>query len=113
MTTSKSGGREIEIKYTSTTSDEVQLRRRKYFLEYNHGVDWDTYIRMYESQDGNCACCGDTLDMYAKSTVLDHDHETGLARSILCSRCNAAAGMVQESSERAMKLFEYLRKFGR
>ena len=42
--------------------------------------------------------------------MLDHDHATGKFRGWLCTRCNAALGMVGDNSETLLALVEYLRK---
>jgi len=36
-----------------------------------------------------CAICGDD-----KRLVIDHNHETGVVRGILCSRCNTLEGVL-------------------
>ncbi|MFB6632167.1 endonuclease domain-containing protein [Streptomyces sp. NPDC056362] len=40
-------------------------------------------------QAGRCAVCGDT----GRRLVLDHDHETGLARGWPCVSCNTREGL--------------------
>lgn len=52
---------------------------------------------------GQCIRCGIT-------THVDHDHETGQVRGLLCSRCNTAEGCLLGSPIRAERLAAYLRK---
>ena len=42
-----------------------------------------------------CEICG----LSDRKWEIDHDHETGLVRGLLCSRCNSALGMFLESPE--------------
>lgn len=42
---------------------------------------------LYVWQDGMCAICG-----IAEYDVVDHDHQTGLVRGLLCAGCNSAEG---------------------
>lgn len=46
--------------------------------------DYDGYRALHTWQDKRCAMCGRD----GEKTVLDHCHETGLARGFLCSSCN-------------------------
>lgn len=42
---------------------------------------------MYDWQDGRCATCGARGGL-----VIDHDHDTGLIRGLLCRSCNIVEG---------------------
>ena len=45
--------------------------------------------------------------------VIDHDHETGTVRGIICFLCNHALGRIADRSSTAERMTEYLRKHGR
>ncbi|SDN72521.1 endonuclease domain-containing protein [Geodermatophilus sp. DSM 45219] len=45
---------------------------------------------MRAAQDGRCAICGDPAQH------LDHDHETGATRQLLCQRCNHGLGLFRD-----------------
>jgi hypothetical protein len=47
------------------------------------GSDLDAYLDMEAWQDGRCAVCG-----ISRPLVIDHDHDTGLIRGLLCKSCN-------------------------
>lgn len=81
------------------------------------GVDPDWYDRKLAEQGGGCAICGST-EGYKRNgrerrLPVDHDHETGLAREILCDPCNHAVGMVRESPDIAIGVAMYLLKHGK
>jgi hypothetical protein len=42
---------------------------------------------LIKMQDGRCAICPSTAKL-----IVDHDHETGLVRGLLCRRCNQWEG---------------------
>jgi hypothetical protein len=44
-----------------------------------------------EAQDDRCAICGDPGPQH-----LDHDHETGKIRRLLCQRCNQGLGLFRD-----------------
>ena len=57
--------------------------------------DWDKLYNIYLSQS-NCEECGIELTYDKRNTTttkcLDHDHETGEFRNILCNLCNVKRG---------------------
>jgi hypothetical protein len=57
---------------------------RKYKLRTSEIAD------LKAAQDGRCAICGDPAQH------LDHDHETGATRQMLCQRCNQGLGLFRD-----------------
>ena len=85
---------------------------RKYNLPIKYGITTAKFAEMLLLQGGKCACCNDQFAMEGKKTnrpCVDHNHNTGEVRSLLCGRCNLAAGNVFDSSQRAEQLATYLR----
>ena len=56
-----------------------------------YGVDFHDWALMFERQNGLCGVCGFRLTMDFKTHV-DHDHETGKVRGLLCHKCNILLG---------------------
>jgi hypothetical protein len=81
-------------------------------LKKNFGLTVAEYGQILVSQNGVCAACGqlETRTMRGKVTTLcvDHDHETGKIRGLLCFHCNTALGLVKENISRLLKLIAYL-----
>lgn len=89
-------------------------RVRKYNLPVKYGITAAKFAEMLLSQGGKCACCGGAFVMEgAKNNrpCVDHNHKSGEVRSLLCGRCNLAAGNVLDSSEMAEKLAAYLKRW--
>jgi hypothetical protein len=58
-----------------------------------HGITLDKYHSLLEWQDFCCAICGtDVVSVASRQTHIDHDHETGKVRGILCGKCNTGLG---------------------
>lgn len=70
---------------------EVKRADRSAYLKRKYGITIERYDELLASQGGECAICGrePRPDI---SLHLDHDHESGQLRGILCFRCNNALG---------------------
>jgi hypothetical protein len=62
---------------------------------------------MFAQQGGVCAICGEPRPE-ERTLHVDHDHETGLIRGLLCFRCNQAIGSLQEDHDIFQKAADYL-----
>lgn len=87
------------------------MRDKKIRTKRVYGISLEEKERIFESQGRKCASCGRTESGSKKGWTMDHSHETGELRGILCSPCNVALGMVNDSIERLHQLETYLRKF--
>lgn len=61
---------------------------------------------MIEAQGGACAIC--RLEFGDKSPRIDHCHETGVVRGLLCMKCNSGLGMFGDRPERIQAALDYL-----
>ena len=82
---------------------------RRHHLKKFYGVTPDDYERMLEMQNGRCAICRSPADTsFHKRLCIDHNHETGAVRGLLCSKCNSAIGLLNDSPELMYKAAEYV-----
>lgn len=56
-------------------------------------VDYD---RIYQIQQGRCAICKKHQTEFKTRLSVDHNHETGLIRGLLCRRDNQMIGIVEK-----------------
>jgi hypothetical protein len=70
-------------------------------------LTYPDYLRMLEEQQGLCAMC-DRPGEGRGGLHVDHCHETGKVRGILCGSCNKGLGFLQESPELLRKAAWYL-----
>jgi|688.fasta_scaffold494711_2 hypothetical protein len=103
-----------EIKSKTSEYKKANIdKQSKYAYAYTlkkYGMTFDDYNKMFEEQNGCCASCGDHQILFTKRLVVDHNHETGKVRALLCSNCNTALGLLKENEERILSLLEYNRK---
>ncbi len=60
---------------------------------------------MYLLQEGKCKGC----DKESNRTLnVDHDHETGKIRGLLCGNCNRGIGLLGDNIETLQNLIKYL-----
>lgn len=69
------------------------------------------FLAMLEAQDKRCAICRHH-PRTAADFVIDHNHKTGVVRGLLCSKCNTALGMFQDSPDVLDAAIEYLEEHG-
>ena len=83
-------------------------RKRCLNLQRNYGITSKQYDSMYAEQEGKCFICGDAHEVLH----VDHNHNTGEVRKLLCICCNTAFGKARESVPILEKLLEYGRMYG-
>jgi hypothetical protein len=84
-------------------------------LKHLYGLTVQDYERMHAEQNGLCAICGQPETLTAPSgkltrLTIDHDHETDVVRGLLCRKCNAALGSLNDSVEIVRAALAYLEK---
>lgn len=88
-----------------------RLCRNRYQAEYRKVHQYGISDKMYESrlklQKGGCAICGKPPDG-RKKLAIDHDHDTGEVRGLLCSNCNNALGLLEDDVKRFRRAIQYL-----
>lgn len=81
-----------------------QVERRKRCRRF--GLSVDDYEQMLAEQLGVCAICGAAPE--GKRLAIDHDHQTGRVRGLLCTFCNIALGGFRDSPELLGRAISYL-----
>jgi hypothetical protein len=91
-------------KYPTTAEQKQRAYERN--IKRNYGITVDDYNAMYESQGGLCLGCkrGNNGSRFH----IDHCHTTGEVRGLLCSKCNAALGLLEDNIETLSNLIVYL-----
>lgn len=69
----------------------------------------DEYAALVQGANGKCELCGVKLtDDGPSREVIDHDHNTGSVRGLLCNNCNMGLGYVADSPDLLEQLAQYL-----
>jgi hypothetical protein len=76
---------------------------RHYHLKHRYGIGADEFDELVRQQGGVCAICGRPDPEH-----VDHSHETGEVRGILCFNCNGGLGQFRNSIDALIAAAEYL-----
>lgn len=76
-----------------------------------HGLRPEDYGALFDAQDGRCAICREepAEDQFLH---IDHDHETGRVRGLLCPPCNMGLGHFRDNADRMTAAVAYLAQSG-
>ena len=88
---------------------------RTYRLKKDFNLTPDEYDNMLQKQSGLCAICyqpetSKNKRGNIKKLAVDHNHETGRLRDLLCARCNQAIGLLDENTDRLRAAAVYLER---
>ena len=87
------------------------IRARSNELRRNYGITLEDYDRMLQDQGGACMVCLTTAESQRYGRLhIDHDHETGEVRGLLCHHCNTALGLLNEDVSRMAAMIAYITK---
>lgn len=88
-------------------------RIRESGLIRNFGLTLEQYNKMHDAQDGKCAICNnpETITRNGKVRMLavDHCHDSGKVRGLLCGNCNPMIGYAKDKIEVLERAIVYLR----
>jgi len=107
--------RAAQDRYRLRHLDDIRARSRKnqkYNREYRfhwslknkYEITFDEYSNMVISQSGRCAICRIESD----DLHIDHDHDSGQVRGLLCPQCNQALGMFRDTPGILKEAAKYL-----
>lgn len=104
--------------YNKARRDAFPGAHREYGFQRYYGISLAEYQRMFVEQNGVCAICeqpekAKTQKGRLKWLSVDHDHETGAVRALLCLACNHALGAVNDDPDILQKAADYIERHKR
>ncbi len=82
----------------------VRQANRRQLLKREYGMTPEEYDALMAKQDCCCGICGKR----SKKLDVDHDHDTGAVRGLLCRACNVALGNLGDTAEGLQRALDYL-----
>ena len=83
-------------------------------LKRMYGITLEQWQEMFDNQDGRCAVCGKEESAVhhsgkRRNLAVDHCHDTGIVRGLLCTECNRGIGSFRDNIEFLENAIRYLR----
>lgn len=92
--------------YRKENEFSVKRSTRNSHLKRTYGITLEQFEYQKHIQGGRCVIC-----QKEKPLVVDHDHETGKMRALLCATCNAGIGMLGDDYGTIRRAEKYVRKW--
>lgn len=83
--------------------------RREYVIKKKFGISQKEYNKLLKEQNNVCVLCGRSEEL-DRNFAIDHCHNSGKIRGLLCFKCNTGLGSFGDSIELLLKAVEYLKK---
>lgn len=93
--------------YYKAKAKEPFLNRRRR-LKSKYGLSQEDINNMLSKQNGKCLGC--LVDLSISIMAIDHNHNTGLVRGLLCTLCNLSLGQVKDNPDTLHRLAGYLER---
>jgi hypothetical protein len=87
----------------SGLESEDAIMRRKY------NISIEEFNELLILQNNSCAICKKHINAIRRRMNVDHDHETGKVRGILCTGCNTGLGHLGDNIQGLETAIEYLK----
>lgn len=85
-------------------------RVKNHNLKKEYGLTIEGYNSMLRGQKGKCAICSASKNNDGKKLYVDHCHETGRIRGLLCRKCNTGLGLLGDRLKDILKVKTYLER---
>lgn len=118
----RADGRNVVIRQRYEQGDAGKATRKRYAQgetaansrwEYSlkqYNITADQYYVMLSEQNNCCSICGVTEEHNNKKLAVDHCHETGKVRALLCHNCNVGLGNFKDNVALMQRAISYLKE---
>jgi hypothetical protein len=79
-------------------------------LKYQYGITLVEYVEMLEAQEGRCKICKTDVPGGKGSFHVDHCHDSGKVRGLLCHYCNVGMGNFKDNISTLASAILYLKE---
>ncbi len=101
----------VKTGYHNTCKSCQSVRNRQALVKKLYDVTLDDLHLHLENHEWKCNICGS--DIRHKKQCVDHDHDTGQFRGILCDACNRGMGLLKDDPNTLLYALSYLKDHGK
>jgi Recombination endonuclease VII len=98
-----------ERAYYHRNKEKCIERSKTYQLRTKYGITPEQRDEMLAAQNFRCAICNDDAPGGPGTWHVDHCHDTGNVRGLLCTRCNTGLGQFRDNTDFPAKAISYLK----
>lgn len=103
----KEENRKRAAKWQKENSERYRRWLYEHSLIKNYNITIEDYKKMLNDQNGVCAICF-REDKKGRKLCVDHNHDTGKVRGLLCGNCNKLLGMAGDDKKILSRSIKYL-----
>ena len=101
---------EAHMRWRKKNPEKMREVSRRSDLKMSYGLTPEKWQEMFEKQKGCCAICEKHQSQFKAKLCVDHNHETGKVRGLLCPSCNHLL-IALENKNFCLKATFYLEKY--
>ncbi|WP_406502099.1 endonuclease VII domain-containing protein [Streptomyces sp. NBC_01590] len=82
-------------------------------MVHKYGIGWERRMEIAQEQGDVCPVCGAPDDIATGEGLhVDHCHDSGAVRGLLCGACNRAIGLMRDNIDVLRAAISYLERQG-
>lgn len=90
-------------------TDAYKHYAKRYWMEKRYGMTLEEFETRFKLQGECCKLCKTIEPNHKHGWMVDHNHETGEIRGILCNACNVGLGAFKDDPNLLALAMEYLK----
>ena len=93
-------------------SPTTPKNRKAEKLQLRYGLTYEQWEKIREQENFSCMICGISEEENGRRLDVDHCHNSGKMRGILCNHCNGMLGHSRDNIETLKSAISYLENYG-
>lgn len=95
-------------KYSKLNREKKSENGYRSNLRLKFGMTLEQYNEILMRQNFSCAICCRHVSQFNRRLCVDHDHDTGRIRGLLCTHCNVILAQLGDNKESVQRVLDYL-----